>query len=221
MKRRRTILETVQPTPREFGRLARRWRSDAAKLMLGWVWAGYDLLVAEVLCKVDWDLAKDDLEREITQLLEPRIGRCMPDDTFCYIQHEPKERETRKPAPAQPPEYDLAFVLLSNERIMWPLEAKILKADQQVDEYIKDIQKEFLTCRYAPFSDEAGMLGYMLSGNPADALFKISQILQVTLDKHPDFPDRHHSVSSHLRKVPKNKPYPASFRIHHLMMPVK
>jgi len=221
MKRRYTILETVQPILLEFGHLARRWRSDAAMLMLGWVWAGYDLLVAQVLYKVDWDLAKDDLEREITQLLEPRIRRCMPAETFCYIQHEPKERETRKPAPAQPPEYDLAFVLFSNERIMWPLEAKILKADQQVDEYIKDIQKEFLTCRYAPFSNEAAMLGYMLSGNPAEALINISQILQVTLDKHPDFPDRHHRVSSHLRKVPKNKPYPTSFRIHHLMMPVK
>lgn len=221
MQRRRTILETVQPAPIEFKQLAHKWRSDASTIMLGWVWAGYDLLVAEILSKVDWNVAKDDMEREITQLLEIRIRRSMSPITFCYIQHEPKERETRRPAPAQPPEYDLAFVLYSNERIMWPMEAKILKTDQQVSVYIEDVKNEFLTCRYAPFSDEGAMLGYMLSGHPDRAFLKISEALSVKLTGHRDFPDRDHRVSSHLCKVPKNKPYPTSFRIHHLMMPLK
>lgn len=221
MKRRHTILETVQPTPLEFKHLVHKWRFDASTLMLGWIWAGYDLLVAGILSKVDWNVAKDDLEREITQLLEIRIRDSMPPATFCYIQHEPKERETRKPAPAQPPEYDLAFVLYSKERIMWPMEAKILKTDQQIDEYIKDIQNEFLTCRYAPFSDEGAMLGYMLSGHPDRAFLRISQDLGVGLTGHRDFLNRDHKVSSHIRLVPKGKPYPADFRCHHLMMPVK
>jgi len=221
MQRRRTILETVQPAPIEFKHLARRWRSDASTLMLGWVWAGYDLLVAEIFSKADWSMAKDDLEREITQLLEIRIRQSMPPITFCYIQHEPKERETRRPAPAQPPEYDLAFVLYSNERIMWPMEAKILKTDQQVDGYIKDIKNEFLTCRYAPFSDEGAMLGYMLSGHPDRALLKISQALGVKLKGYRNFPNRDHQASSHMRLVPKGKPYPADFRCHDFMMPVK
>ena len=221
MQRRCTILETVQPIPVEFRHLACKWRSDASTLMLGWVWAGYDLLVAEILSKVDWNVAKDDMEREITQLLEIRIRRSMPPITFCYIQHEPKERETRKLAPAQPPEYDLAFVLYSNERIMWPMEAKILKTDQQVSAYVEDVRNEFLTCRYAPFSDEGSMLGYMLSGHPDRAFLKVSEALSVKLTGHRDFPDRDHMVSSHLRKVPKNEPYPTSFRIHHLMMPLK
>ncbi len=221
MQRRRTILETVQSASIEFKHLAHKWRSDASTLMLGWVWAGYDLLVADILSNADWHVAKDDLEREITQLLEIRIRRSMPPITFCYIQHEPKERETRKPAPAQPPEYDLAFVLYSNERIMWPMEAKILKTDQQVDGYIKDIQNEFLTCRYAPFSDEGAMLGYMLSGYPDRALLKISQDLGVKLTGHRHFLNRDHKVSSHIRLVPKGKPYPIHFRCHHLMMPVK
>ena len=221
MRRRHTILETVQPAPIEFKYLSRRWRSDASTLMLGWVWAGYDLLVDEIFSKADWHIAKDDLEREITQLLEIRIRRSMPPVTFCYIQHEPKERETRQPAPAQPPEYDLAFVFYSNERIMWPLEAKILKTDQQIDGYIKDIQNEFLTCRYGPFSDEGAMLGYMLSGHPDEALLKISRVLGVELRDHRDFHNRDHKVSSHMRLVPQRKPYPADFRCHHLMMPVK
>ena len=221
MQRRHTILETFQSAPLEFKHLVRKWRFDASTLMLGWIWAGYDLLVAEILSKADWHVAKDDLEREISQLLEIRIRRSMPQVTFCYIQHEPKERETRKPAPAQPPEYDLAFVLYSNERIMWPMEAKILKTDQQVDGYIKDIQNEFLTCRYAPFSDEGAMLGYMLSGLPDIVFLKIAEALGAKLKGHRDFPNRYHRISSHLRLVPKGKPYPKNFRCHHLMMPVK
>ncbi len=171
--------------------------------------------------KVDWRLAKDDLEREITQLLEPRIRRRMPSETFCYIQHAPRERETRKPAPAQPPEYDLAFVLYSNERIMWPLEAKILESDQKIHEYVKDVKNEFLTRRYAPFSDEGAMLGYMLSGDPLKAFSKIAHVLRVKLNKHPDFTNRNHRISSHRRKPTKRKPHPESFLCHHLMMPLK
>jgi len=69
MRRRYTILETVKPVQHEFGQLAGEWRADASKLMLGWIWAGYDLLAAEILSSVNWDLAEDDLERELTELL--------------------------------------------------------------------------------------------------------------------------------------------------------
>ncbi len=220
MQRRQTILETIQPYPAEFGSLARKWRSDASTLMLGWVWEGYDILLQEVLSKVDWRLAKDDLEREITQLLEPRIRRCMPSETFCYIQHASRERETRKPAPAQPPEYDLAFVLYANERIMWPMEAKILESDQKIHMYVNDVKNEFLTGRYAPFSDEGAMLGYMISGDPLKAFSKIAHVLRVKLNKHPDFTNRNHRVSSHRRKSSQRKRLPKRFRCHHLMMPL-
>lgn len=221
MARKHTILEIICPAPVAFGRLARAWSADAATLMMGWVWAGYDLLAEEVLCKTDWTSAGADLERELTQLLEPRIRHCMPSDAFCYVQHGPNERETRKPAPAQPPEYDLAFVLYANERIMWPLEAKVLPTDQQVDAYVKDVKNEFLTCRYAPFSEEGAMLGYMLSGCPLKAFAKIAQELGVMLVLHPDFARRHHRVSSHIRSVPSGKRYPKRFRCHHLMMPLQ
>jgi len=218
MRRRYTILETVKPVHQEFGQLARKWRADASKLMLGWIWAGYDLLAAEILSSVNWDLAEDDLERELTELLEIRIRRSMPSETFCYIRHEAKERERRKPAPAQPPEYDLAYVLYSNERIMWPMEAKVLKSDQQVIHYANDIRNEFLTCRYAPFSAEGAMLGYMLSGQPGKAFSEIAKKLRVKLKRHPDFPDRDHRVSSHRRKVSGSKVYPSNFLCHHLLM---
>ena len=221
MERRHTILETFLPVADEFASMARRWRSDASVRMLQWVWDGYDLLVAEVLSKADWDKARDDLEREITELLEPRVRRCMPAHAFCYIQHGAKERETRLPAPAQPPEYDLAFVLYSNERVKWPMEAKVLHTDSDVSDYVRDIRCEFLTCRYSPFSAEGAMLGYLLSGDPTAAFSHIAKALRAKLAASPHFPDRHHRTSSHQRQVPAGRPYPRLFRCHHLIMRVQ
>lgn len=218
MQRRHTILETVKPFSEEFGQLARNWCSDFSTRILKWIWAGYDLLREEILSKTNWDLAKDDLEREITELLEIRIRRIMPSPIFCYIRAYAKERETRMPPPAQPPEYDLAFIMFSNERIMWPIEAKVLKTDDNISEYVKDIRNEFLTCRYAPFSSEGAMLGYLLSGKPAKAFLKIEKSLGVKLSEHTDFLNRDHIQSLHDRKVPDGKNYPSNFRCHHLMM---
>jgi hypothetical protein len=188
--------------------------------MMGWVWAGYDLLVVEVLRAVNWRRPKDDLERELTQLLAPRVRRCMPPGAFCYIEHGPYERETRKPPPAQPPQYDLAFVLFANERVMWPMEAKVLSTDRDTSAYTHDVLNEFLTCRYAPFSEEAAMLGYLLSGDPARAFGKIETQLGVSLIDHSAFRRRNHKVSAHSRQVPQGKTYSATFRCHHLLMPV-
>lgn len=223
MHKRYTILETVKPVTEEFAQLASKWHSDFSKILLGWIWAGYDLLKEEILSKTDWSLAKDDLEREISEKLERRIRRIMPHPSVCDIdiQHEPKERETRESPPAQPPEYDIVFIINSNERIMWPIEAKILKTDGSISEYVKDIRDEFLTCRYAPFSSEGAMLGYMLSGKPAKAFSKIEKSLGIKLSKHPDFINRDHRQSSHIRNVEDGKSCPENFCCHHLMMLLK
>jgi hypothetical protein len=79
----------------------------------------------------------------------------------------------------QPPEYDLAYVLRADERIMWPLEAKVLETDGDVGEYIKDLKNEFLTCRYAPFSSEGAMLAYLLSGKPEIVFGNLAQRFRV------------------------------------------
>ena len=56
---------------------------------------------------------------------------------------------------------------------MWPIEAKVLRTDGSVAEYVADLRNEFLTCRYAPFSSEGGMVGYLVSGDPEKALKNI------------------------------------------------
>jgi hypothetical protein len=62
------------------------------------------------------------------------------------------EFETSYSDQAQPPSYDIAFILRVNERIILPLEAKVLPTERAIAKYIKEITGNYLTCRYAPFS---------------------------------------------------------------------
>ena len=142
----------------------------------------------------------------------------MTGDEPFYVQHSPFERETMRAPPAQPPEYDLAFVLRADERIMWPLEAKVLEKPGNVNAYVRDVTDEYLTCRYAPFSDSGAMLGYLLTGNSHDALNAIASRLGVTLQEVTSLPAATIRWSKHSRTVPTGKPYPPEFRCYHLIL---
>lgn len=181
--------------------------------MLGLIWRGYDQMQRDKPV-VDGR----DLERSITQLLVPRIRRAMSGDEPFEVEHGPFERETMQPPPAQPPQYDIAFVLNTDERIMWPMEAKVLETSGTVAEYINDIHEQFLTCRYAPFGGEGAMLGYLLSGTTSDAFQNIATKTSYNLKSHPTFLSRPQRLSSHTRTVPAGKTYPSKFRCHHLML---
>lgn len=188
---------------------------SASASLLDLVWRGYDLL-AEDTATVDFSQSFDDLERDLTQLLESRIQRVMSGFEPFEIQHGPYERESRMPAPAQPPQYDLAFVLRSNGRIMWPLEAKVLPV--AFLQYIQDIRSQFVTCRYGPFSSEGAMVGYLVSEDEESMFERISSALSTTLEPHPAFLVRPHRISTHDRSVPTGKEYPRSFSVHHVLM---
>jgi hypothetical protein len=180
---------------------------------LGLIWAGYDSLRRE---QPHIDTA--DLERSITQLLEPRMKDAMTGDEPFYLQHGPFERETKAPSPAQPPEYDLAFILRAEERIMWPLEAKVLETPRSLAAYVRDVRQEFLTCRYAPFANSGAMIGYLLSGTAENALQHIVRSLGCALEAVPTFEGRPNRVSAHSRTVPPGKAYPNTFRCYHLIL---
>jgi hypothetical protein len=203
---------TAQVDP-NFVVLIRAWISNPAEVLLGFIWSAYDLMRRD-----DPAIDTRDLERSITQLLEPRVRASMTGFEPFYVQHGSFERETMLPAPAQPPEYDLAFVLRANERIMWPLEAKVLERPNAVASYVRDIEEQFLTCRYAPFSGSAAMLGYLLDGEAADAFAAIAQRLSCTLDPIPEYDGRNNRVSQHARSVPLGKAYPVSFACYHLVL---
>lgn len=222
-RRGRTLFERRWPDTSDFVEVAREWSSDASTMLLTFVWQGYDLLLKNDLSHIDWNQVEEELERDITQLLEPKIRskEVMTGYEPFDVQHGPYEDETRQPSPAQPPQYDIAFFLKANPRIMWPLEAKVLRTDGAVAPYIKDLKKEFLTCRYAPFSSEGAMLGYLLSGEPANVFRRLEAKVPCDLFHHPTFPDRDHKYSDHTRHVPTNKPYPAHFRCHHLILSMR
>jgi hypothetical protein len=212
---RQTVGEILWPNAQEFVASLGGDRHAASIQILDLVWKGYDLMAAE-LAHVDLAKPLDDLERSLTELLERRIRRVMTGFETFEIQHGAYERETRRPAPAQPPQYDLAFVLGANERIMWPFEAKVLP--KAIADYIADVQNEFFTCRYGPFSAEGSMLGYVLSGD-VEILFKLfSERIPAVLRAHPAFATRPHQFSDHRRPVSPTKPYPVEFRLHHLLL---
>jgi hypothetical protein len=213
----RTYSERRWPDTPEFNSVLRNWKAAGSVILLRLVWSGYDLFYKEVLSQVDFSQDDDDLERNITQLIEPKIQEVMSGFEPFYVQHGPYEHETRQPAPAQPPQYDIAFLLRMNPRIMWPLEAKILRTDGNVGNYVTEVKDDFLTCRYAPFSSEAAMLGYLLSGDCGKAFASIGAKGEWVLQSHPDFPNRAHKVSNHKRRIPKSKKYPIAFQCHHLL----
>lgn len=163
---------------------------------------------------------EEQLERSITQSLERKIRRGMSGDEPFDIQHEVYEFETSFSAQAQPPQYDIAFIVKANERIIWPLEAKVLSSDGAVAEYIKEINGNFLTCKYAPFSSEGGMLGYLISGDPNAAFRNIAAKVPCKLNDHPFFPNRNYKTSDHERTVPLGRQYPIEFRCHHLLLSI-
>jgi hypothetical protein len=193
--------------------LAHQWMHDPALQLLSFVWIAYDDMT-----KNPPHVDERDLERSITQLLEPRISAAMTGDEPYYIQHGSFERETMAAPPAQPPAYDLAFVLRADERIMWPLEAKVLETPATLAEYEREIREQYLTCRYAPFSAAGAMLGYLLTGNAYDTLARIASKLQLVLAEVAEFSARPHRISEHQRTVPTGKPYPINFKCHHLVL---
>jgi len=217
LNRGQTYPEKRWPRTPEFGVL-RNWKAAGSSVLLEFVWQAYDRFRAGVLAELDPAIEDEDLERSITQLLEPEIRQVMTGFEPFRVQHGPYERETRALPPAQPPQYDIAFILQSNPRVMWPLEAKVLKSDGAVAAYIAEIRENFLTCRYSPFSSEAAMLGYLLSGEPRKTFANIAQKSNWQFRQHPDFAERAHKTSDHTREVPIGKQYPVEFRCHHLIL---
>ncbi len=197
----------------EFLDLAAEWCRDQSEILLGFVWQAYEQLI------VDQPFIDGrDLERSITQALEPRIDREMSGDEPFYVQHGSCERATMLNPPAQPPQYDIAFILRVEERIMWPMEAKVLETDGTVADYVKDIREQFLTCRYAPFSGDGAMLGYLLSGSPDNAFNSIAKKTPCILEDVPAFIERPHKLSRHTRSGSLCKIQYSEFRCHHLIL---
>ena len=221
MVRGRAVFDLIWPSSSgEYAGVAKAFSEGVVRQMLAATWGGYDCLKGELLSHVDVASDDEELERSITQLLEPKIRAQLTGEEPYYVQHGPHEFATRAPSPAHPPVYDIAFVLNSNARVMWPLEAKVLRTDRSVASYVDGINDQFLTGRYAPLVSSAAMLGYLFSGVTSVAFASISQSLGVALVQHPEFASRPHRVSEHLRQPSYPRAVAGTFRCHHLIMKV-
>ncbi len=193
---------------------AAAWIGDVESEFLDRIWAGFERLRTSSAV-----FDGSDLERSITQLLSAAIDDLVAGEAPYYVQHGPYERETMLAPPAQPPAYDLAFVWRANPRVMWPAEAKVLNSSSALAEYLADVRDQYLTCRYAPFSASGAMLGYLLHGEPTDALANIGLRLGASFaEEGPIDPNRPHRSTVHGRTVPLGKPYPTPFRCHHMLL---
>ena len=219
---RRTISEARWPDTPDFVNLAKKWRSDAITVLLNLIWQGYDLYQEDVLSKVNLSQADDQLERDITQSLSIYIDAARSGFEPFILRTEWFENEQRKPSPARQKQYDLAFIWSSppNIRVVWPLEAKVLHSDGSVSEYVKEITTNYLPCLYAPFSSEAGMIAYLLKGDPQKAFSNIAAAVPCPLTHHVNFLDRDHKTSDHPRIVPAGRIYPSNLRCHHLVLKI-
>lgn len=208
-----TWTQAAVPVDPVFVAQACAWLTSPSQSVLRFVWSGYDQMVRDQPA-VDGR----DLERSITQLLEPRVRAAMTGYEPFYVQHGAFEHETMAAPPAQPPQYDLAFVWRADERVMWPLEAKIMTTPNTIAPYAADVTGEFLTCRYGPFTSSGAMLGYLLTGTTAATFTQIANKMSIQLLTTAGSTGRAERVSHHQRIVPLGKSYPDVFDCYHLLL---
>ena len=103
MVARQTYSERRWPDTPEFNLVLRSLKEGSSTRLLELIWKGYDAFCAECLSQVDCSEDDGDLERDITQLLEPKICEVMTGFEPFDIQHGPYERESWLGPPAQPP----------------------------------------------------------------------------------------------------------------------
>jgi hypothetical protein len=220
MTRRRSYSQQVFPKTVEFTARLKVLKDDGVKVMLGYVWAGFDSFRREILDNnVPPTRDNPDLERDLTEMLYPHILRALPASLPYYLHPEKKEREQAVPR-GQPPEPDLSFILYSNVRVTFPMDAKVLERDTvaAMADYANTVQDRFVTCVYAPFSKEGAMIAFLLAGSVKTVFQSLSTAMACTISPRGYIPGRDHRTSSHKRAAAKCKYN--EFRCHHLIMAI-
>jgi hypothetical protein len=203
----------VSVMPPDFLAFATAWQRDGVTRLLSYVWTGYDALRLESPSTL---ISNDEIN--VNSHLESWIQRKKPKRCPFDLQHTPPEVATRLTKSRPPPTPDFGFFSWTDRRAMFPLEAKVLQTDTDIFAYLKALRTRFLQCRYAPYSSEGVMIGYLLAGDPAVTFKRLRAKLRTPLLQHPDFASKPHRISSHQRKHHLCKKMPTDFRCHHLVM---
>jgi hypothetical protein len=213
-----TYLERRWPDSPSFQQIAGRWCQDQSRLLLDLVWRGYERLLSQDLSQVPFSGNDEAKEESLNFLLALQIDRCKSGDEPFSVVHQPPEQTKRKRGKGRSPQPDIGFALYAYPRTVWPLEAKVLPRDEDVGPYINEINNNLVVCRYATFSSEGAMLGYLLRGDPERTFAAIALRLQQTPRKHPHFLDRPQRISGHRRDEVPHPNSPTEFTCHHLLL---
>lgn len=215
MSRHATLSQSRFPLDGDSLTQAEEWAKTSAFQILDWTWRAFDALQANVLSGADLTKPLEQLERDLAQLHFGEILSLWARETggeCAYSpRHEHPEFETRSPAPAKPPAYDIAFVVNLNSRIAWPIEAKVLKTPGTLSDYLGDTAK-FENGIAAPLVGEGAQIAYLLTGTADEFFANLATRLSSPLEPVPNFSTRAHRVSSHARnRIP-------DLQLHHMAM---
>jgi hypothetical protein len=222
MTRGDAFREQAWPDDPAFNELALRWAQSASGQILDWVWRAFDALRAGPMARVDFSEPLEQLERDLTDLHFMEIQRLWANETGGLAtfspNHEIPEFESRHSAQAQPPAYDLGFALYANPRMVWPIEAKVVRTPSAISEYLKDVRNKFLAGVAAPFIGQAAMIAYLLTGTAQEMFANLEIELPQTLLHPPAFAARDHRTSFHARGTSPFERELPDLLLHHLVM---
>jgi hypothetical protein len=213
---RRTYLDRRWPDTPLFQDVAMEWCADQSRLLLELLWRACDLLL-DGFYEVSLSANDEAKEETLNFLIAGKVNHCMSGDEPFWFPPQPPETARRKRGKGSSPTPDHGFVPYEYPRSIWPIEGKVLKNDGDLKAYVAEINDNFLTGRYAAFSREGAMLGYLLKGDPIRTLGQIGVRLNLPLASHPHFRDRPHRISVHLRTaITRNAA--EEFQCHHLIL---
>lgn len=216
MTRRPTFSELHWPDDPSDADLAIRWASSVATQILSWTWRAFEVFRANHMLEVDFTQPLEQLERDLARNHFIEIQLLFRSETNGYPtfvpHHEWPETESRSSPSAKPPAYDFAFVSLTNRRWAWPIEAKIVPSSGRLGEYLKDVNNKFVAGVAAPLFGEGAMIAYLLTNETSVVLDNLANQLHQVLEVVPEFCERPHRVSRHLRATAPE------LRLHHMLM---
>ena len=222
MSRFRQSLEQAVAANRSSPPVHVEWPRESVPEILRTIWQAYDRLCESALARVDIRDTDLQIERSVCALLSDEIQIILIEKggfASYLVSHERWETETLDPKKSsRPPQYDICFVWNDQRELKWPCEAKVLRGEKDSAAYVKDITDAFMTCIYGPFSSSGAMLGLLLDGSPGISLKSIEAKLRLTVERHPDFPDRAHAFTNLERTSREGKAYPLAFTLHHLIL---
>ena len=223
MIRRQNPLQSIWPDDETFAQVKSGWPAGFIQGVLSRIWQGWDRVVAKHGNKLS-NLAWRELEqkeRSLAALHAYQILELQNTDDLFICSTEAHELETTSSPQAMPPSYDFAFGLRGgNRRILFPVEAKVVKEAANVSEMVKDLTEKYHSGKGCPLSAVAALVGYLLTGEEKDVFRSIENKTSLSLSSADGFSEHRHKKSISTR-VPPNAHLEASLECHWMICKVK